>query len=458
MLKPRSALLVATGIALAFPITGCALGGARSSGFAGKVDTTNIGVALRAQAALEKGDAATAVQLAEKAVENSANDAGFRTLLGNAYLAAGRFRSAEAAYGDALALIPNQAGVPLKLALAQAAQGKADSALATLDSYSGQIDPADAGLAMALAGRPGAAIELLDQVARQPGADGRVRQNLALAHALAGDWTRARSVAAQDLSGDQLEKRMSEWAALARPGASAHQVAALIGVTPSASDQGQPVRLALKDAPKGVRFAMSAPAAAPTSAPMPAEVAYRAPEAAPAAVTADAEAAAPALAAAPAPSLPSPMAEAMPAIASSDSEPAAAPVLKSAPDVAEMVDSIRREPVRISGALPKVAQLRRTAAKRFGQSRAVVQLGAYATQAGVKAGWNVVSKRHKALRAYVPASARFESPRGTVYRLSLRGFASDGEARSLCMQLKASGASCFVRSAAGDSPVRFASR
>jgi cell division septation protein DedD len=60
--------------------------------------------------------------------------------------------------------------------------------------------------------------------------------------------------------------------------------------------------------------------------------------------------------------------------------------------------------------------------------------------------------------AYVPASARFADSRGTVYRLSLKGFASDTEARRLCMQLKSSGATCFVRNAAGDAPVRFASR
>ena len=70
------------------------------------------------------------------------------------------------------------------------------------------------------------------------------------------------------------------------------------------------------------------------------------------------------------------------------------------------------------------------AAKRFGASQAVVQLGAYATEAGVKMGWNVLSRRHRHLSAYVPASARFNGPRGTVYRLSLKGFASDGEARS----------------------------
>ena len=55
-------------------------------------------------------------------------------------------------------------------------------------------------------------------------------------------------------------------------------------------------------------------------------------------------------------------------------------------------------------------------------------------------------------------SARFADARGSVYRLSLKGFASDGEARRLCMQLKSSGATCFVRNAAGDAPVRFASR
>jgi hypothetical protein len=130
----------------------------------------------------------------------------------------------------------------------------------------------------------------------------------------------------------------------------------------------------------------------------------------------------------------------------------------TAPDVAAMVDSLRAEQVKASGSLPKVAELRRAAAKRFGLSRAVVQLGAYATEAGVKAGWSTLARRHRGITAYVPASARFADARGTVYRLSLKGFGSDGEARRLCMQLKSSGATCFVRNAAGDAPVRFASR
>ena len=271
MRKPKSALLVATSIVLAVTVTGCAMGSKRTS-FGGRPDTANIGVAIRAQAAIEAGDPASAIGFAERAVENSPTDAGFRALLGNAYLSAGRFRSAEAAYGDALAMMPGLSGVPLKLALSQAAQGKSDAALATLETYSQAIDPADAGLAMALAGRPGSAVETLDQAARMPGADARVRQNLALAYALAGDWVRARSVAAQDVPADQLDARMAEWMKVAQPGQTSAQVAMLIGVTPAASDTGQPVRLALKGNGQNVRVAVA------DVAPQPQPVAQRSEE------------------------------------------------------------------------------------------------------------------------------------------------------------------------------------
>jgi hypothetical protein len=324
-----------------------------------------------------------------------------------------------------MAIYPHQAGVPLKLALTQAAQGKGEAATQTLETYAQVISPADAGLALALAGRPGAAVEVLELAARGDGADARVRQNLALAYALGGDWARARQVAAQDLSGDELEQRMSEWAAFARPGSSPAQVASLIGVqAPAAVDAGMPVRLALRAPEKGspVRSAEVAAPAAP--------------------VFAAAE--------------PVPSPEAMPAEVAAADVPA--PVVAAAPDVVAMVDSLRAERVRPTGGLPKLAELRRAAAKRFGASRAVVQLGAYATEAGVKSAWSQIARRHRGLAAYVPASARFAGARGTVYRLSLKGFASDGEARRLCTQLKNKGSSCFVRSAAGDSPVRFASR
>lgn len=435
MIKPRTALLTASSIVMAAALTGCALGGSKPRTFGGLAANSNIGIATRAQAALQQGDTATAVSLAERAVEKSPTDGLFRTLLGNAYLSAGRFRSAEAAFADALAIYPNQVGVPLKLALTQAAQGKSDAAAATLETYSQMISPADAGLAMALAGRPGAAIEMLDMAARAGDADARVRQNLALAHALAGDWTRARQVASQDLAGDQLEQRLSEWATLARPGAAASQVASLIGISaPASADAGMPVRLALRsEASQAVRTAeVVTPAPAPVEAPAPVLAA------------ADMQ---------PAPQLAEPV-----AVAEAPQAPAPVQYAETSPDVAAMVDSLRAERIKPNGALPKVAELRRAAAKRFGTSKAVVQLGAYATQAGLKAGWSTIARRHRDLTNYVPASARFADARGSVYRLSLKGFASDGEARQLCMKLKASGSTCFVRNAAGDAPVRFAAR
>ena len=44
-----------------------------------------------------------------------------------------------------------------------------------------------------------------------------------------------------------------------------------------------------------------------------------------------------------------------------------------------------------------------------------------------------------ALKGYQPTSARFASPKGTFYRLSVQGFNSFGEANSLCSSLRQTG-------------------
>ena len=90
--------------------------------------------------------------MAERAVQNSPRDAGFRALLGNCYLAAGRFSSAEAAFKDSLTLVATQQQVVLKLALVEIAQGKNDEAKYLLAQAQGMLDAADTGLALALAG------------------------------------------------------------------------------------------------------------------------------------------------------------------------------------------------------------------------------------------------------------------------------------------------------------------
>ena len=205
----------------------------------------DVGLATRALAALNSNNVPMAIDYAERAVAKTPNDAGFRTLLGNAYFAGGRFRSAESAYRDSLTIYPEQPQIVLKLALVQIAQGKNRQAVGFLAQNRGSLNISDYGLALALAGRPIEAVAVLDRRPASKDADATVRQNLALAHALAGEWDEARVIASQDVPAGQLDGRIQQWMKLASPKSAADQVASLVGVTPAASDAGQPVQLAL---------------------------------------------------------------------------------------------------------------------------------------------------------------------------------------------------------------------
>jgi len=206
MSRPLQLGSAVSAVALAAMLSGCAASHEKT-GFGGRTGD-NVGLATRALMALHSNDTATAIDFAERAVANTPDDAGFRAILGNAYFKAGRFASAEAAYKDSLTIYSNQPQVILRLALVETALGKQDEAVAFLENGRSVLDSSNYGLALALAGRPADAIEVLETAARQPGADATVRQNLALAHALAGDWTEARTIAAQDVPGDKLDARM----------------------------------------------------------------------------------------------------------------------------------------------------------------------------------------------------------------------------------------------------------
>jgi Flp pilus assembly protein TadD len=444
MTKSNRLATALTAASLVAIVTACAGPGPRpksASIFGGKVDSSNIGLATRAQAALESNDFNSAVSLAERAVENTPNDAGFRALLGNCYLGAGRFASAEAAYRDSLSLFPSQSNVVLKLALVQIGQGKVDEAKLTLDEARGLIDPSDAGLALALAGDPQAAIAMLEPAARAVGADGRTRQNLALAYGFAGDWTQARTVAAQDVPADQLDARIQQWMALAKPARASEQLASFIGIQPIAGDPGQPTRLALNNGENArqaaaepifqtapvQQAAQSVTVELPPAMPQPEPVAL-----------ASAEPVVP-----PPPPYVAPVpseVEAAPAVASRDVRPALSPAA-----------------VRLSEPMPKP---RKASAPRIatGKSSTVVQIGAYSSRERIAAAWSKTSGKHGALKRYTPVTARFAGAQGTVYRLSVKGFSTDREAINLCASLKRAGGSCFVRTVSGDAPVQFASR
>ena len=263
MKQPLRSSSAASIVVLASILDGCAAPQSVSGGITnfGNGKVGEVGLATRALQALNSNKVPEAIQLAEQAVAKSPTDAGFRALLGNTYFAAGRFRSAESAYKDSLSIYSNQPQVVLKLALVEIALGKSGEALSFLEAAKDVLDPADYGLAVALAGRPADAIPVLETAARAPGADARVRQNLALALALAGDWTNARTVAAQDVPADQVDARVHQWMQLASPKKPSDQVAALVGVTPAAVDPGQPTQLALNKT--DTRLAEAAPAPAP---------------------------------------------------------------------------------------------------------------------------------------------------------------------------------------------------
>ena len=453
MHKPLRNTSAASLVVLATMIAGCATPQTRVVGaqFGGKA-TVEIGLATRALAALNSNNVPMAIDLAERAVAKTPNDAGFRALLGNAYFAGGRFRSAEAAYRDSLTLYPDQPQIMLKLALVQIASGKNREAVAFLNSARDILDASDYGLAMALAGRPDEAVAVLDTAARQKGADATVRQNLALAHALAGDWNQARIVASQDVPANLLDERMGQWMKLASPKTAADQVASLMGVTPAAVDAGQPVQLALNKVDSRVAQA-AAPVAAPSkvakAAPAPAKVAN-------AALAPAAQPAKPVAIAANAPAKPLPVvvASAPPPVKATGFAALAATAVAEAKAVLASVLPASPAPAAKPAKPKRVAQ----PAIRNGKSPAVVQLGAYGSTQRVLMAWNGAAKKYGALKSYTPMSARFASPKGTFYRLSVRGFNSVGEANGLCNSLRRQGGSCFVRNTAGDAPVQFASR
>ena len=507
--------LAISSAALACALAGCASPQGRTAvatSFGGKANG-DTGLAMRAMTSLNANDLPAAIGFAERAVARTPDDAGFRTLLGNIYFAAGRFASAEAAYKDGLSIYSNQPQAVLKLALVLIAQGKNAEAAAFLESARNVLPAADYGLALALSGRPANAVEALRAAASEQGADARVRQNLALAHALAGDWTNARVVAGQDLAADQVDARIQQWMKLAKPARASDQVTALTGVAPAASDPGQPVRIALRPAAPAVAVAQvqpqpqrkAQPLAQAQVQPQPVAQPARIPEFAPTPLYGVATAVPPA----PPPANPARVADHA-AIA----VVAPAPVAKAAefapqpvdvaqyappprasdfapPPQVEIAEFAPPPPVQVALFAPpapvraaahysppkpaaakpsftraaseqrKVAKLHRasllrSAALRRGGSTAVVQLGAFRSPQRVIAAWDAASRRYAALRAYAPMSASFASAKGKVYRLSVRGFANQAEASALCNSMRRKGGSCFVRTVAGDT--RIASR
>lgn len=214
----------------------------------GKTAPSHAYSAEHAEKALAKGKASKAVQHAEAAVLANPREGYTRTLLANAYLKDGRFASAASTFAEAIELGDTAPRTIISYTLAQIAIGDQLGALTTLDRFESALDPADFGLAIALAGRPDQGVHVLSNALRAGQNTPKVRQNLAYSYALQGNWRAARVMAAEDVPAGEVGDRMAQWAAMVRPEAFTARVASLLGVTPQA-DPGQPRMLALINHP-----------------------------------------------------------------------------------------------------------------------------------------------------------------------------------------------------------------
>ncbi|RZV52330.1 MAG: hypothetical protein EX258_02280, partial [Sphingomonadaceae bacterium] len=429
--------------------------------------------ATQAQAALVQGEVETAINYAEKAVAGSPRDAGFRTLLGNAYFAAGRFASADQAYADSLSIMPAQPQTILKRSLVMIAQGRGDAAVSLLDTARGYVSESDRGLALALAGRHHSAISVLDNAARSASGDARTRQNLALAYALSGDWDNARAIAAQDVPADQLDARLSQWRVMAAPTHQSQQVAALTGVAPAQIDPGQPTRLALvPQADNGTQMAAAAlPPVAPQVGPVistPLRVEQPVEEFEVADVETNREFAERPAANVRVTDIPVIDGEfqEIDGIAPKPVEAAPAPSIMTPADIAAMPVKLARAETAPSAGLSSdatrftqsAASITAAAEALKGESRIVVQLGAYSKRSQLDMGWEVSTANFAPIGDFKPMAARTEVNGKKYYRLAAWGFAGDAEARDFCVSIKQAGGECWVREVAGDAPFKLASR
>ena len=432
---------------------------------------------------IQQGQMAEALTAIERAVELSPRDAGYRLLLADVYLKLGRFEAARTTFADVLELDPPHVRAGLSYALMQVALGRPHAAIGQLDDLAGRAPAADVGLAFALAGVPERAIEILEPAARQHDATPRIRQNLALSYALAGNWQRARAVAAQDVSPAELPRRLQQWAALARPGAQSAQVASLLGVNPVA-DAGQPVRLALiQPAVAPIQSAAAQAYSAPVEAPSEVFAAAEAETAQPVRSIAQAEAYSPTVPAAqtdlavmqpvaapvePAwwPTPAAPVHTASASAAEVPIVPVAQPVTEDEVEVrfaaaAETLTRPDRAIIRTASVSRPIAPVFRPQVEHPVRSTAngrfVVQIGAFSNDANAERAWQQ-AERSYGLGRFQPTTTTIDINGRTLHRVSVSGFASSLDAGRLCSSIRARGGNCFVRINAGDAAIRWAAR
>lgn len=390
----------------------------------GKVAPSHNYSAAQAETALAKGKAGKAISHAEAAVLASPRDAYTRTLLANAYLEAGRFQSAATTFGEAVQLGDTAPRTIVSYALALTAVGDQTGALEALRQHEAAIDPADFGLAVALAGRPEQGVHVLLNALRSGQNTPKVRQNLAYAYALAGDWSQARLIASSDVPGDQLADHMAGWAANARPDLYTARVASLLGVE-AHDDPGQPTMLALSNH-QGVeqlaQEAVSETAAAPQS-----DFAL-------------------------ASELP-PVDQAQTVDDSADAALAEASLANDFTSSFAKADTVQPLPASYSQAAskpeavlvdaPRKAQSPAVASRTMASGNYNIQLGSYFSMSDAQTAWKQFQKRYPELSGAEKVITKARVNGKIYYRVAAAGYAK-ASAQSLCRSVKSKGEGCIA--------------
>lgn len=394
-----------------------------------------------AQAAENKRSDEKAVERAERAVLKAPQDAALRAALGQAYLRAGRFGSATSAFQDAIALGDAAPRTALGLALAQTAQGNGRQAVAIIDNVRDGLPASDVGLGLALAGDTGRGVAVLSDALRGGDNSPKVRQNLAYAYALNGQWREARIMMSQDVPAEQLDGRLTQWAISSRPELSHQRVAALLGA-PLRADMGMPQNLALNGAPAAVEAPAVQTAAAEPAAPAPA---------------AELPPVEQAFAVAPA-SAPAPVAEPVPVLSGST----LAPIPVEAPARAAHTNSLAAfdEFVRPVSSTLKAPQARpatvrpaprapRAAAVAVSaQGSHVVQLGSFSSEQNARRAWTIFTSRNPELANARMVITQANVNGRTFWRVAAASYEGSA-ARGLCSSVKARGGACFAYAKSG---------
>ncbi len=428
-------------------------------------------MALKAEKQFQKGRADTALSLAEMAVEGDPQNRDYRSLLSRIYMAQGRFQSAERTLMDVMELGQVDGRTVISLALVRIAQGHTGSAIALVDANQSLVPASDYGLALALAGQPDRAIEILSGAIRADNANARTRQNLALAYAIGGRWREARVMASQDMPEPQVNERIAEWAQYARPGAYEMRVAGLLNVTPQA-DSGQPVRLALNNSGSSTALAMTMPEPPAPIGEVSAPVSVSSAELAaigPAPVAENKGFAAASSEASVAMSAPVAMALEEAPLIKADAGPVKRQIIfqrfAQQPMQVKAVKAaaapiVAKRPVKMASVKLAMAD---TAAKPAAAQKVsgshLVQLGAYSNAASAQEAWTKLNSRYSVLKGFKSASSKVTVNGKQYIRLAAMGFGNADAANAACQSIKSQGGDCIVRNLSGEKQtVRLASK